>query len=204
MPPDLRQWHSIANINLSNITFENFEQVVNSLATLPNLKSLYVNLYEEAQVDLIMRVLPELEFLNGLPVDREALNESIHSESKPQKKHEVEDVIQEEEAEATVDDQPPLEHENSVSQLHSSHMVSGENDSQQQIIGQHMDTSELEAIAICYDNIRQMRRKIPNNNDFELSQKFDQALRTMMDKLSNELQKTKNGELKVRAAILAK
>jgi hypothetical protein len=50
--------------------------------------------------------------------------------------------------------------------LHSSHQ---ENDvSQQQIIGQHMDTSELEAIAICYDNIRAMRRKIPNNNDYEL------------------------------------
>jgi hypothetical protein len=27
-----------------------------------------------------MRILPDLEFLNGLPVDRDALNESIHSE----------------------------------------------------------------------------------------------------------------------------
>ena len=53
---------------------------MHALATLPNLKSLYVNLFEEAQVDLIMRVLPELEFLNGLPVDREALNESVVSE----------------------------------------------------------------------------------------------------------------------------
>jgi len=26
-----------------------------------------------------MRLLPELEFLNGLPVDREALNESLNS-----------------------------------------------------------------------------------------------------------------------------
>lgn len=143
---------------MSNIQFDNFEEVVHSLSTLPNLKSLYVNLYEEAQVDLIMRILPDLEFLNGLPVDREALNESIHSEKPTANKriNEVEDVIHEEEAEATVDDQPPLEHENSVSQLHSSHLVSqsGEHDSQQQIIGQHMDTSELEAIAICYDNIR--------------------------------------------------
>jgi len=32
-----------------------------------------------------------------------------------------------------------------------------------------MDTSELEAIAICYDNIRTMRKRIPNNNDYELS-----------------------------------
>jgi len=101
-----------------------------------------------------MRILPDLEFLNGLPVDREALNESIVSErNNTQKKHEVADVIHEEDAEATIDEQPQLEHEDSVTQLHSSHL-SGEPDSQQQIIGQHMDTSELEAIAICYDNIR--------------------------------------------------
>lgn len=82
---------------------------------------------------------------------------------------EAEDVIQEEEAEATVDEQPPLEHENSLSMLHSSHTNDPAGDSQQQIIGQHMDTSELEAIAICYDNIRTMRKRIPNNNDYELS-----------------------------------
>ena len=35
------------------------------------LKSLYINLQEEEQVDLIMRNLPDLEYLNGLPVDRD-------------------------------------------------------------------------------------------------------------------------------------
>lgn len=67
-----------------------------------------------------------------------------------------------------------------------------------------MDTAELEAIAICYDNIRLMRRRLPNNNDFELGQKFDVALRHMMDKLSAELQNTKTGEMKARAAIVSK
>ena len=28
-------------------------------------------------------------------------------------------------------------------------------------IGDHMNTSELEAIAICYDNIRSLRKKMP-------------------------------------------
>lgn len=42
---------------------------------MPSLKSLYINLSEESQVDLIMRYLPVLEFLNGLPVDRDALDE---------------------------------------------------------------------------------------------------------------------------------
>ena len=46
-----------------------------SIATLPVLRSLYVNLQTEDQVDLIMRHLPNLEYLNGLPVDREALEE---------------------------------------------------------------------------------------------------------------------------------
>ena len=77
MPDNLANWHSIANLNLSNIQIESFEKAVRSLATLPSLKSLYINLFEEEQVDLIMRYLPDLEFLNGLPVDREALNESV-------------------------------------------------------------------------------------------------------------------------------
>jgi Leucine-rich repeat (LRR) protein len=80
LPADLSSWHAIANINLSNIQIEDFEACVHSLSTLRNLKSLYINLFEESQVDQIMRILPDLEFLNGLPVDREALNESMQSE----------------------------------------------------------------------------------------------------------------------------
>lgn len=45
------------------------------MATLPNLRSLYINLQEEEQVDLLMRKLPNLEYLNRLPVDREALDQ---------------------------------------------------------------------------------------------------------------------------------
>lgn len=82
-----------------------------SLATLPNLKSLYINLFEESQVDVIMRQLPELEFLNGLPVDREALNESIVSERnlKTQQTRLQVEEIPEEEQEVTQDEQQPLE-----------------------------------------------------------------------------------------------
>ena len=45
------------------------------LATMPSLKSLYINLQVEEQVDLIMRLMPELLFLNSLPVDRDALDD---------------------------------------------------------------------------------------------------------------------------------
>lgn len=62
-------------------------------------------------MDVIMRQLPELEFLNGLPVDREALNESIVSERnlKTQQTRLQVEEIPEEEQEVTQDEQQPLE-----------------------------------------------------------------------------------------------
>lgn len=41
---------------------------------MPNLKSLFINLHEEDQVDLVMRTLEDLDFLNGLPVERDILD----------------------------------------------------------------------------------------------------------------------------------
>lgn len=66
---------SVANLNLQNIVFDDFQESVESIATLPALRSLYVNLQTEDQVDMIMRYLPHLEYLNGLPVDRDAIED---------------------------------------------------------------------------------------------------------------------------------
>ena len=44
---------------------------------MPMLRSLQIDLQEEEQVDLLMRMLPDLEFLNSLPVDRDALEDSV-------------------------------------------------------------------------------------------------------------------------------
>ena len=41
---------------------------------MSNLKSLYINLHMEEQVDLVMRTLDELEELNGLPVERDLID----------------------------------------------------------------------------------------------------------------------------------
>jgi hypothetical protein len=74
-----------------------------------------------------MRILPDLEFLNGLPVDREALNESMQSERNlQQQKNRLQvEEIPEEEAEVTIDDLPHeqssrLIEENSLSVLQTS------------------------------------------------------------------------------------
>ena len=72
---------TVANLNLQNISLDDFTQTVRSLGSMPALRSLYVNLAEEDQVDLIMRLLPDLEFLNGLPVDRDAIDEENQNQS---------------------------------------------------------------------------------------------------------------------------
>ena len=38
---------------------------------MPNVKDLKMNLYDEDHVDYIMRVMPQLQYLNGLPVERD-------------------------------------------------------------------------------------------------------------------------------------
>lgn len=43
--------------------------------TIPKLTSLYINLHREEEVDMVMRILERLEFLNGLPVERDILEE---------------------------------------------------------------------------------------------------------------------------------
>jgi len=66
---------------------------VESLKTLPQLKSVYLNLYQEEQVDYIMRTLNCLDFLNGLKVEREILDDDssvAENDSPANKMHNME------------------------------------------------------------------------------------------------------------------
>ena len=47
LPADLSGWSNVQNLNLSNIQITDFEAAVLSLKTMPKLKSLYINLFEE-------------------------------------------------------------------------------------------------------------------------------------------------------------
>jgi hypothetical protein len=49
-----------------------------------------------------------------------------------------------------------------------------------------------------------MRRRMPDNDDYELGTQFDSSLRQMMESLSKDLKKSKTNEEKGKAAILAK
>ena len=63
------------NLNGNDIDESDFKKVIESLNSIPNLESLYINLHEEEQVDLVMRILTDLQYLNGLPVERDMLED---------------------------------------------------------------------------------------------------------------------------------
>ena len=71
----------VSNLNLMDINFADFSAAVDALTTMPALRSLYISMTDEDQVDLIMNKLPRLEYLNGLPVDREGLEEETVAEA---------------------------------------------------------------------------------------------------------------------------
>lgn len=63
LPKDLSQiFRRLENLNLNgnNLEQDEFVNVVEALQTMPKLSSLYLNLHEEEQVDLVMRTLVNL------------------------------------------------------------------------------------------------------------------------------------------------
>ena len=86
LPMDMSGLIHIANLNLNGNQFSNvsdrynqyymqLSETIQALQSLPNLRSVYMNLFKEDQVDYIMRTLENLEFLNGLKVERGILYE---------------------------------------------------------------------------------------------------------------------------------
>ena len=73
LPNDLSKLQQIYEFNLNGNPIDDLETAVDSLQTMPQLRSLHVNLHEEEQVDYLLRTLNDLEYLNGLAVEREAL-----------------------------------------------------------------------------------------------------------------------------------
>lgn len=64
---------------------------VDTLKTMPSLKSLQINLHEEEQVDYLLRTLTDLELLNGLAVERDALFNDEEEEAEVEEEEEEED-----------------------------------------------------------------------------------------------------------------
>ena len=47
LPTDMSNLRNVANLNFQNIAFEDFEKSVKAIATVPQLRSLYINLESE-------------------------------------------------------------------------------------------------------------------------------------------------------------
>ena len=73
MPNDLSQLSQIEELNLTGNPIDNLQLAVESLVTMPILRSLHINLHQEEEVDYLLRNLPELQTLNGLVVERDAI-----------------------------------------------------------------------------------------------------------------------------------
>ena len=81
LPDNMSQiFRNVTILNLNGNEFIDFQHTIRALKTVPNLKSLFLNLYEEDQVDLVMRALPTLDELNSLPVERDLIQSSGGSE----------------------------------------------------------------------------------------------------------------------------
>ena len=88
------------------VFISDFDEVVASLMSIPNLKSLYINLEEEEQVDTLMRTMDDLEFLNGIPVEREEVGEEEEDSfrSDPDMDEEEDDIGRMDQKETGYDD----------------------------------------------------------------------------------------------------
>ena len=80
IPSSISNLAGLQLLNLNKNKFEDVYAVIDQVAQLPRLNSLFINLSEEDQVDYIMRSLPNLEFLNGLEVDRDLEEEEEEEE----------------------------------------------------------------------------------------------------------------------------
>ncbi|CDW80904.1 UNKNOWN [Stylonychia lemnae] len=187
LPSDLSGLQQLSNLNLNGNSFEDFKQTVYALKTLPQLSSLFINLHQEDQVDLIMRSLSDLEFLNGLKVEREILEEegeydeddgSLRKSNSPVKEQPSEEDLEDEEYGHSVNRQSSpgnQKQNNNVSKnnvnQNDSNLMMGESsrslhaENSLATLEAHkdkildLDPEDLEQIALLYDNIRYLRRK---------------------------------------------
>jgi hypothetical protein len=69
-------------LDLNGNPLQEFELAAEALKTIgPSLINLNINLFEEDQVDFLLRNLEWLQVLNGLKVERDALFNEIDEES---------------------------------------------------------------------------------------------------------------------------
>ena len=159
---------------------------------------------------MIMRHLPDLEYLNGLPVERDALDESLQ-----ESQHDVRNaVMAEAEANGTAqiievaEDESIIDNGNAQNEVGNTSLMSAQSATRNaNILAQHLDTEELESMAMCFDNIRQMRSlnaDMADNDDTALGDQFDECLTNMIAELTDSLKNIDSAADKAKAVIQGK
>ena len=75
------------------------------------------------------------------------------------------------------------------------------------LLAQNLDTEELEALAMCFDNIRQMRSQnqdMTENDDTALGDQFDEVLTMMISNLTESLRDCNQTGDRAKAVISGK
>ena len=85
LPVDLSGLTRVSDLNISGNPISCLAEAVESLLTMPALRTLQINLLLEDEVDYLLRQLPSLQYLNGIVVERDA----IFSESESNMSHSV-------------------------------------------------------------------------------------------------------------------
>jgi hypothetical protein len=173
-PEDLSWLTNVEDINLNGNVFQDLKQVIIALTTMPNLRSLHINLHEEEQVDFIFRNMPNLEMLNDTEVEREDDGQMMGEDS--QQSEEQSDQPQQIEGEEDIEpeEMPPqhlpqeLEAEGEQ-EVEEPQEAEGEDQNQMEGLEDLDDLvikpEDLEIIAVLYDSIRALRRRIDEEND---------------------------------------
>lgn len=221
VPHDLSCLETVEDINLNGNVFQDLKQVVIALTTMPALRSLHINLHEEEQVDFIFRNMPNLEVLNDTAVERDDFEaegeEETHydEERDPQYEEEREHRYEEEahngdydrEEEQEMPNEEPSDEE-PQEQDHSENIEHEEEDQHQESEADNDDVvikpEDLEIIAVLYDAIRDLRRRIDEENDKNLAEDFDKHLKQVMSELNESITADEPNHIKSANLLKAK
>ena len=79
LPVNFSQLQELESLNLNDNEIEDIYSAALILSHIKNLKSLFMNLTQEDEVDYILTNLPDLQFLNGLPISKDSQANSLMS-----------------------------------------------------------------------------------------------------------------------------
>jgi hypothetical protein len=73
---------NVVSLDICENPLEDVNSIISEVQMMmPNLTSLRINLYDEDHVDFIIRSMVKLEYLNGLPVERDSMSSHYESPS---------------------------------------------------------------------------------------------------------------------------